>query len=120
MPLSASDPRSISWRNSPTTALVSASSLNGEVFEGAFGDPDPVPRLTRIRGFLNRFDLVDLSDSVMEDFARVRTDLRRQGRLIPDLDLLIAATARHHDFTLLTRNLRHFDRIPDLSIYKPE
>jgi predicted nucleic acid-binding protein len=60
--------------------------------------------------------MVPLTDPVMETFARIRADLRRGGRLISDLDLLIAATAIHHDLTLITRNVRHFERIPALSI----
>jgi len=91
----------------------------GEVFEGAFSDTDPKPRLTQIRAFLARFALIDLSDPIMEHFARVRTDLRRQGMLIPDLDLLIATTALYHDLALVTRNLRHFARIPDLTLHQP-
>ena len=55
----------------------------------------------------------------MDVFARTRVELRRAGRLIPDLDLLIAATAIHHDLTLLTRNVRHFGRIPELQLYQP-
>jgi predicted nucleic acid-binding protein len=39
--------------------------------------------------------------------------------LIPDLDCLIAATAVHHHLILLTRNRRHFARIPDLRLYEP-
>jgi tRNA(fMet)-specific endonuclease VapC len=54
----------------------------------------------------------------MEVFARTRADLRRSGQLIADLDLLIAATALHHDLTLLTRNVRHFARIPGLRLYQ--
>ena len=45
--------------------------------------------------------------------------LRRQGQLIPDLDLLIAATALAHDLTLVTRNRHHFERIPDLRLHSP-
>jgi predicted nucleic acid-binding protein len=30
----------------------------------------------------------------------------------------IAATALHHDLTLLTRNRRHFSRIPSLRLYE--
>ena len=55
----------------------------------------------------------------MEIFARTRGELRRDGRLIPDLDLLIAATAIHHDLTLVTRNVRHIGRISALQIYQP-
>ena len=50
-------------------------------------------------------------------FARVRGDLRVQGLLIPQADLFIAATALHHDLTLVTRNRRRFDRIPGLTLY---
>ncbi|MEA2511263.1 MAG: hypothetical protein QOJ59_750, partial [Thermomicrobiales bacterium] len=49
--------------------------------------------------------------------ARIRSFLRSQGRLIPDIDLQIAATAVSLDLTLVTRNLRHFSRIPGLKIY---
>jgi predicted nucleic acid-binding protein len=49
--------------------------------------------------------------------AEIRAYLRRQGQLIEDFDILIAATALHHDLTLLTFNVRHFQRVPDLQIY---
>jgi len=35
------------------------------------------------------------------------------------MDLLIASTARTFDLTLLTRNIRHFERIPGLRIHQP-
>jgi len=55
----------------------------------------------------------------MERFAEIRSLLRRQGQLIADFDLLIAATALYYDLTLLTYNVRHFEQIPDLKYYKP-
>jgi tRNA(fMet)-specific endonuclease VapC len=36
--------------------------------------------------------------------------------LIPDFDILIAATAIHHDLTLVTRNQKHLARIPGLKL----
>jgi predicted nucleic acid-binding protein len=45
-----------------------------------------------------------------------RAALRQQGLLIPDMDLLIAATALEHDLTLVTRNQRHFVRLPGLQM----
>jgi len=91
----------------------------GELFEGAVGAPDPAAELARFRRFLARLALLSLDDAVMERFAYIRAELRRRGQLIPDLDLLIAATALHHDLTLLTRNVRHFNRIPELRLYQP-
>ena len=90
----------------------------GELFEGALSAPDPAAELVRFRRFLDRLTLVPLDDSIMEIFARARSDLRRYGNLIPDLDLLIAASALRHDLTLLTRNVRHFGRIPGLRLYQ--
>jgi predicted nucleic acid-binding protein len=52
----------------------------------------------------------------MERFARIRAELRSQGQLIPDLDILIAASALEYELSLVTRNTRHFRRIPGLSI----
>lgn len=34
-------------------------------------------------------------------------------------DILIAATALHHDLALVTRNRAHFQRIPGLKLYEP-
>jgi predicted nucleic acid-binding protein len=52
----------------------------------------------------------------VERAAQLYADLRRQGKLIPDNDLLIAATALHHGLVLVTNNLHHFQRIPNLPI----
>lgn len=46
----------------------------------------------------------------------VDTDWIIDGNLIPDLDLLIASTALEHALVLLTRNRRHFQRIPQLRL----
>ncbi len=54
----------------------------------------------------------------MRRFARIRSELRQRGQLIGDADILIAAAAIEHDLMLLTRNRRHFERIPDLTIYQ--
>ena len=91
----------------------------GEIFEGAYGSPNPAVQLGRFRAFLGRFPIVPLSDPIMEVFARIRADLRRQRRLIPDFDLAIAATAIAQDLTLVTRNRRHFERVAGLSLYQP-
>ena len=91
----------------------------GEVYEGAFRSPNPQAHLQSFREFLHPFRLLDLSDPVMERFAEIRAHLRRRGELIPDFDLLLVATALHYDLTVLTANLRHFQRIPDLKLYQP-
>jgi len=59
-----------------------------------------------------------LNRAILERFGVLRGDLSRRGLTIGDFDLLIAATALHHDLTLVTRNRRHFSRIPSLRLYE--
>lgn len=91
-----------------------------EVYEGAFATPDPGKTLADFREFLGSYVLLAVTDPIAERFARLRAALRRQGQMIPDMDLLIAATALEEDLTLLTRNVRHFARVPHLRIHRSE
>jgi tRNA(fMet)-specific endonuclease VapC len=91
---------------------------HAEVFDGAFGHPDTPIRLARYRAFFAQFATIPLSSPITEVFGQLRSELRRQGQLIPDLDLLIAATALHHDLILVTRNHRHFIRIPRIRLFE--
>ena len=42
--------------------------------------------------------------------------LRRTGQPIEWSDLMLAATAKVHGLTVVTRNLRHFERVPGLQV----
>ncbi|MCC7022201.1 MAG: type II toxin-antitoxin system VapC family toxin [Thermomicrobiales bacterium] len=90
---------------------------HGELFEGVFGYVDTPVRLAELHTLLAQFETLPFTDPIMESFGRIRSELRRAGRLIPDRDLLIAATAVEHDLILMTRNVRHFARIPGLSLF---
>lgn len=57
-----------------------------------------------------------LTDQVVERAATLYGELHRQGTLLPDADLLIAATALDANRTLVTNNLAHFQRVPNLAI----
>lgn len=89
----------------------------GELYEGSIYAPNSGAVLQRYREFLAPFPVVDLSDSAMYQFATVRARLRRTGNLIPDLDLLIAASAIDRGLTLVTRNVRHYRRVEGLTIF---
>jgi predicted nucleic acid-binding protein len=92
----------------------------GELYEGAYYARNPEAALAGLEAFLEGKEILPLSQAVMEHFAIVRGALPRQIRQqIGDMDILIAATALEHDLTLLTRNLKDFQQIPDLKLYQP-
>ena len=47
-------------------------------------------------------------------YGKIRNFLVRQGTPIGGMDMLIAAQAIAHGFTLITHNIREFQRIPNL------
>jgi hypothetical protein len=49
-------------------------------------------------------------------YATERGALSLKGQIIAQPDLFIAATALRHNLLLLTRNRRHFERIPELPL----
>jgi tRNA(fMet)-specific endonuclease VapC len=54
----------------------------------------------------------DLNSAIV--YGKIRAILERQGTPIGGMDTLIAAQAIAHDFTLVTHNLKEFQRIPNL------
>jgi predicted nucleic acid-binding protein len=90
----------------------------GELYEGILGSTNPDEHEHQFREFLRIADVLPFTATTMQCFARIRMDLRARGMLIRDADLLIAATAMTEDLTLVTGNLRHFERIDGLDIYR--
>lgn len=48
--------------------------------------------------------------------AEIYTSLRREGKPLDDIDLLIAGVAIENELVLVTNNEKHFGRISQLSI----
>lgn len=90
-----------------------------EVYEGAFYSPNPEAHLAAFRDFLGAFRVLNLNEPIVVRFAEIRALLRRRGQIISDFDILLAATALHYDLTVLTFNMRHLNRVPELKVYQP-
>ena len=104
-------------RLSPDGLTVSVITF-GEIWGGIYFGRDPVASEIGFRRFLREVKILSVSRPIMQRFAGVRGELRRRGQLIGDMDLLIAATALQHDLILVTRNVRNFQRIPNINLYK--
>jgi tRNA(fMet)-specific endonuclease VapC len=61
-------------------------------------------------------EVLPVDEAVIGVACGLWSDLRKSGQLIPDVDILIAATALFHGLPLVTRNVRHFNRVPGLTI----
>jgi tRNA(fMet)-specific endonuclease VapC len=71
-------------------------------------------RLTRAMEFVAQLQTLDVTEPIAMDAARLGGECVRRGEAVAVMDLLIAATARHHRAIVLTRD-PDFSRIPGLS-----
>lgn len=87
-----------------------------ELYEGRYVTRDPEGSERQLQAFLTGVTVLPLDDETCRVFGRERGRLRAAGMLISDMDLLIAATAAHHDLTVLTNNRTHFERIEGINV----
>ena len=89
-----------------------------EIYEGIYYGHNQQAHEQGFRTFLRTTTILGITRPVAKQFARICGDLRAKGQLILDPDLYIAATALQHKLTLVTRNMKDYERIPNLNIYK--
>ena len=77
------------------------------------GQPD---QLQRVLHFIAQFECVGQSIAADLLAAKWWAKLRAHGTHLPDADLIIAAVAATAHATLVTRNRKHFARLPDLLV----
>ncbi|MBN2578377.1 MAG: type II toxin-antitoxin system VapC family toxin [Pirellulales bacterium] len=73
-------------------------------------------QLSAFHAFCSANEVLPVSETILDRTADLYADLHRRGQLIPDADLLIAATALEHGLILSTNNIADFGRITGLTI----
>ena len=71
---------------------------------------------TALAAFLRHIEVLDFSQTAVAHYAKIRADLKVPGEMIGANDLLIAAHAQSLGLTLVTNNIREFERVHGLSI----
>lgn len=75
-------------------------------------------RLARLEAIRRVTGIEDFTDLVAEHYADIFSELSRNGILIPQNDIAVAATARCLNFGVLvgSQDEAHFRRVPDLIV----
>jgi predicted nucleic acid-binding protein len=94
--------------------------VHTELWEGVYTSRDPKLAAIRLRAFLRGVPILPYTARLSHHAARMRGQLRAAKRPIHHraLDLLIAATALEHGFTMLTSD-SDYDDIPGLTTFNP-
>jgi tRNA(fMet)-specific endonuclease VapC len=85
-----------------------------ELAHGAEKSSDPARNLRVVEDFFSRLAVLHYGDKAAWHYGSVRAGLEKTGTPIGVNDLHIAAHARSEGLTLVTKNLREFERVPGL------
>jgi len=88
----------------------------GELFVGVTKSRQPNRERKAVEACLTPFEVIPFERSTAEIFGNLVGQLEQQGIPISDMDALIAATALELNEVLVTRNPKHFQRIPGIII----
>ncbi|PTY04160.1 VapC toxin family PIN domain ribonuclease [Verrucomicrobia bacterium LW23] len=88
----------------------------GELWVAAFKYHNTALRRAEIEELIIEFPVLAYTAAAAEHYGDIRARLEKKGLRIGAMDLLIAAHARSLGATLLTGNLREFQRVPGLLV----
>lgn len=83
----------------------------GELVYGVERSQRKESNQTRLNVFLSAIPPVPITRGVWELYGRTKAELSKIGKTVPDIDLLIAATAKYYNMVLIA-NDRHMRHLP--------
>ena len=87
-----------------------------EMLYGAYNSKKIEYNLKLIKDFAKNINILHFDEEASEIFAKNKAQLKQEGKLIADFDLLIASIAIVNNCILITNNIRHFKRIKTLQV----
>lgn len=87
-----------------------------ELYYGAYKSKKVEQNLVNIGLLKNKLGFMDSNKSMCDIFGKLKATLEKDGKIIDDADLFIAACALEDGATLVTNNERHFKRIKGLKV----
>jgi len=88
----------------------------GELIYGVKKSQRQEDNLRAILKILSPFTILDFNSKDGWEYGTIRAELESVGRIIGGNDLLIAAQARSRGLTVITNNLREFNRVEGLNV----
>lgn len=90
--------------------------LRGVYYIHMHSKPLMESKLKQAEAELARFEVLPYTYELAKTAAEIDAALTREGQTISLPDIILAATALYYRLTLVTRNIEHFKRIPNLKV----
>ncbi|MDP2698466.1 tRNA(fMet)-specific endonuclease VapC [Thalassospira sp.] len=95
------------------TLCISSVTL-AELHYGVMKSARPEHNLQIVESFAARLSVLDFDPVAAGHYGDIRVDLERRGTVIGPYDMMIAGHARSRGLTLVTNNLKEFERVKGL------
>ena len=87
-----------------------------ELYHGVEKSARPEHNLRQVEDFTSRLDVLEYTNKAAAHYGDIRANLERQGQTIGVNDLHIAGHARSEGLTLVSNNLKVFERVDGLRL----
>jgi tRNA(fMet)-specific endonuclease VapC len=77
---------------------------------------DANKRINEFEKFCKLIDIINLDKASILASCKIYASLKKSGKLIDDIDILIAGIALSNNLVMITDNTEHFDRIEGLKV----
>jgi tRNA(fMet)-specific endonuclease VapC len=104
----------ITSRIASESMLYTSSIVLGELYHGAYGSPHEADDVRSIDELTQRLTILPVDIETAKDYGRIKREQRIKGRMLPENDMWIAATAIQYGITLAGRDV-HFTWIDRLN-----
>jgi tRNA(fMet)-specific endonuclease VapC len=91
----------------------------GELRYGAINSRNATENLAKVDGLVARCQILNVTATTAEVYARLRLDLKQKGKPIPENDLWIASLCVEHHVPLAASDA-HFDAVDGLQRWPPK
>jgi len=87
-----------------------------ELYYGVYKSENRTGNLSKVKTIAAAMEIISPGPESSEIFGLLKSDLESSDNRLDDFDLIIAAIALAHNYTLVTNNEKHFKRIQSLKI----
>lgn len=88
----------------------------GELYYGAERSKNRVKNARIVDEFILSIKVINTDRAILKKFAELKAELYQHNQLLPDADILIAATSSIYCDKLITGNINHFRRFKQLDL----
>lgn len=87
-----------------------------ELLHGVYKSVNKEKNFKSLMQFLSGVETLQFNAKAADEYGKICAYLEKQGKVIGNMDTLIAAHALSQNLTIVTNNVREFERVPNLKI----